>query len=357
MTGVAAEGTWNLTLHTPIGRLAAVVVLSSDDGVLRGVARDPGSDEEVPLRDIVLDGGRLTWAQTITKPMWLRLTFDVTISGDEMTGRSKAGRLPGSKVVGRRAVPVVAAAAGAGPSTPATPEAGPATAATPEAGPATAATAPGIGLPEEVAGVRIPRSDLVDETLSFARASLSEVLFHHVMRTFLFGSILHREETGTDYDDELTFLACLLHDLGVLRQYWTPEQRFEVDGADAAGSFLAARGLAAEKVDIVWDAIALHTVFGIALRKRPEIAIVSLGSGLDFAGIGYDIMPAGSIDAILSAFPRLGFKEEARANMIDMYTTKPAMHLHFPSLFQPGRVPGYQPPALVEMMLSTPFAT
>ncbi|MFG1610480.1 HD domain-containing protein [Actinoplanes sp. NPDC049265] len=322
------DGTWDLTLHTPIGKRQVVLDLSTDGGPLRGVARDTGSGEEVPLRDVVLDGDRLTWAQTITKPMWLHLTFDVIISGDEMRGRSKAGRLPGSKVVGRRTT--------AGRDS---------------------ADEPDVQLPAEIASVRIPRSELIDETVSYARKTLSEVLFNHVMRTFLFGSVLQREESVVEYDEELTFLACLLHDLGTLRQNWTPEQRFEVDGADAAGEFLAARGLTADRVEVVWDAIALHTVFGIALRKRPEIAIVSLGGGLDFAGIGYESMPDGSIDAVLSAYPRLAFKEEARTNMIDMYATKPAMNLHFPALFEPGRVPDFRPPFLVEMMMTTPFAS
>ena len=105
MTETSAEGTWNLVIDTPIGKQRATLQLSTQDGVLRGVARDQRHGEEVPLTDLVLDGHRLTWAQSITKPMRLNLSFDVTIDGDEMTGRSKAGRLPGSKVTGRRAAP------------------------------------------------------------------------------------------------------------------------------------------------------------------------------------------------------------------------------------------------------------
>jgi hypothetical protein len=41
------------------------------------------------LRDILLEGNRLTWAQSITKPMRLNLTFDVTIDGDQIHGTSK----------------------------------------------------------------------------------------------------------------------------------------------------------------------------------------------------------------------------------------------------------------------------
>lgn len=112
MAPISAEGTWNLVIDTPIGKQRAILELSTHDGALRGVARDQRHGEEVALTDLVLDGNRLTWAQSITKPMRLNLTFDVTMDGDEMTGRSKAGRLPGSKVTGYRVAPDSSGAAG-----------------------------------------------------------------------------------------------------------------------------------------------------------------------------------------------------------------------------------------------------
>jgi hypothetical protein len=102
---VSVEGTWNLVIDTPIGQQRIALQLSTTDGVLHGVARDQRHAEQVELTDIALDSNRLTWAQSITKPMRLNLTFDVTVKGDEMTGRSKAGRLPGSRVTGHRVVP------------------------------------------------------------------------------------------------------------------------------------------------------------------------------------------------------------------------------------------------------------
>jgi hypothetical protein len=102
---MSVEGTWNLVIDTPIGKQKAVVELSIKDGNLHGVARDQMHGEQVELVDLVLDGRRLTWAQSITRPLRLNLTFDMTVDGDEMTGRSKAGRLPSSKVIGHRAAP------------------------------------------------------------------------------------------------------------------------------------------------------------------------------------------------------------------------------------------------------------
>ncbi|MFH8738744.1 MULTISPECIES: hypothetical protein [unclassified Streptomyces] len=97
---MSVEGTWDLSVSTPIGKIKAVVELLRQDGVLSGAAH--GTGEEVPLSDIALDGDRLTWKQTVTKPLRLNLAFAVTISGDTLTGTSKAGRLPASKVTGRR---------------------------------------------------------------------------------------------------------------------------------------------------------------------------------------------------------------------------------------------------------------
>ncbi|MFJ3816534.1 hypothetical protein [Streptomyces sp. NPDC090056] len=97
---MSVKGTWDLSVSTPIGRMKAVVELREQDAVLTGVAH--GAGEEVPLGDIVLDGDRLTWKQSITKPMRLDLAFDVTVGGDTLRGTSKAGRLPSSKVTGER---------------------------------------------------------------------------------------------------------------------------------------------------------------------------------------------------------------------------------------------------------------
>lgn len=47
----------------------------------------------------------MRWRQRVSKPMRLNLDFDVTIAGDEMTGVSRAGRLPRTQVTGTRIAP------------------------------------------------------------------------------------------------------------------------------------------------------------------------------------------------------------------------------------------------------------
>lgn len=101
---VDVTGSWDLTIRTPVGRQDVVVVIERDaDGTLGG--RAVGSAESVSLRDVAVDGDRLTWEQSITRPLRLTLRFDVTVTGDALTGRSTAGRLPSSRVTGRRGTP------------------------------------------------------------------------------------------------------------------------------------------------------------------------------------------------------------------------------------------------------------
>jgi hypothetical protein len=56
----------------------------------------------VPLVAIACDGPRVTWRQSVTRPMRLNLDFDVVAADGTLTGHSRAGRLPRTAVTGIR---------------------------------------------------------------------------------------------------------------------------------------------------------------------------------------------------------------------------------------------------------------
>ena len=93
------DGTWDVTITTPIGSLRPVYVF---DGVT-GTATL--GDETVDLVDLLVDGARATWRQSVRRPMRLHLAFDVTVDGDKLHGHSRAGRLPRTTVTGTRRPP------------------------------------------------------------------------------------------------------------------------------------------------------------------------------------------------------------------------------------------------------------
>lgn len=154
-------------------------------------------------------------------------------------------------------------------------------------------------------------------------------LRNHSLRSLLFGRTLAAQQgrqPDQDYDAELMFLIRVLHDTGLSEQANT-DQRFEVAGADFAARFLEDRGVTDHRVDIVWDAIALHTSPSLhespvfQRRRAPEIGVAQSGIGVDIVG-GPDQLPPGYSDRVHAAYPRHGgaravtdaIVEQARAN-------------------------------------------
>ncbi|WP_431910190.1 hypothetical protein [Micromonospora carbonacea] len=93
-------GSWDVSLKTPIGTLRATYVFAEADGVITGTAST--TSETVPLTTVVCDGSRVTWQQSVTRPMRLHLDFDVVVDDQTLSGHSRAGRLPRTAVTGVR---------------------------------------------------------------------------------------------------------------------------------------------------------------------------------------------------------------------------------------------------------------
>ena len=97
-------GTWDLQIATPVGRLKVSTSFQDTNNGIAGTAR--GHGETVALHDIFgipdANGERVTWTQSVTKPLRLTLAFDVVVNGDSLTGVSRAGRLPAAEVTGQR---------------------------------------------------------------------------------------------------------------------------------------------------------------------------------------------------------------------------------------------------------------
>ncbi|WP_431042890.1 HD domain-containing protein [Streptomyces sp. P1-3] len=151
-----------------------------------------------------------------------------------------------------------------------------------------------------------PRTEMALNAMRFAKGIEDPAIFNHSMRTYLYGRFLG-EQRGLrpdhDYDDELLFLGCVLHDAG-LSPEGNGDQRFDLDGADVAARFLTEQGVSSERVEVVWDAIALHLTYEVAMRKRPEIALVTSGAGYDL-GVEGPALPDGYADRVHAVLPRL----------------------------------------------------
>jgi predicted hydrolase (HD superfamily) len=160
----------------------------------------------------------------------------------------------------------------------------------------------------DIAGISVPDSRIAREAAELIRDETTDLLFTHSLRVYYFAS-LRGQAREMSWDAELLYVAALFHDLGLVHAYSSTAERFEIDGANAAREFLTEYEVSSESVLAVWDAIALHTTFGIPRYKRPEVSLLQAGVDVDVLGRGLDEIAPESLDEVLGAYPRMDFKE------------------------------------------------
>lgn len=212
---------------------------------------------------------------------------------------------------------------------------------------------------------------LLRSALAFTRAHSTPTSYNHVLRSWLFAVLIAPRipspsptdddnstttTTGLTIDPEVLGLATILHDLGwdtPANGLTSPDKRFEVDGANAAVTFLARtapsgwdvdgdqgdgprggngvlqpHGYHGRKTQQIWDAIALHTTGTLAFQKEPPVAAAAYGIWADFQGPEHTV-PAGVLgwdeyDGVVAALPRLGLMAEVKEIMCGLCVRKPA---------------------------------
>ena len=206
-----------------------------------------------------------------------------------------------------------------------------------------------------LAGIKVVDTLLIHDAIELARNFSEPYLFNHAMRSWLFG-VLIAERAKPAPDAELLAVSAILHDLGLTDRY-SAQERFEVDGANAARAFLNERGISAHHIQVVWDAIALHTTRSIALHKEPEVAMTHSGIAVDVIGAGLDRIPQDKVRAILAEFPRLLMKKQFQERLCAVVRQKPATS--YDNLLRDigmRYVVGYTAPTFADFLENAPFA-
>src|SRR5208282_4299676 len=174
-----------------------------------------------------------------------------------------------------------------------------------------------------IAGFRVPDSKLAQAATELVRDTETDLLFHHSSRVYYFGALAGLRQK-LKFDSELLYIGAMFHDMGLTEKYRTATERFEVDSANAARDFLRQHGIEQASIDVVWDAIALHTTPGIPRHKKPEVALVTAGVDMDVHGLGYHDVPDVQREAGLKAHPRGDhFKEKIIQTFYDGFGYRP----------------------------------
>jgi hypothetical protein len=129
------------------------------------------------------------------------------------------------------------------------------------------------------------------DAFALSHTQLPSAIFNHCARVYIYAQRTAYKSFPTfhcafrDYADipssKFIYMACMLHDIGATPEY-DGEQRFEIEGADAAVKVMQGHGASQAQLSSVWEAIALHTTPGISERISPMALCVRLGVTTDF---------------------------------------------------------------------------
>lgn len=158
---------------------------------------------------------------------------------------------------------------------------------------------------------REPDSELCRAALELCQEVSPPALTGHSLRTWLF-SALFASRDKVAYDEEVLYVACLLHDIGLTPEYWEKDPHahcFVVEGALAAERFCQERGVEAARAERIAEAIAAHINVHIPLECGPETHLLHEGVGLDAIGRGIRGVDPAAVASVVERYPRDGVVE------------------------------------------------
>lgn len=98
---MSADGSWSITINSPMGAQQATLTLSTEGGALSGSMASPQGTQD--FSGGTVDGDNLAWEVDMTQPMPMKLEITATVAGDEISGNVKLGAFGEASFSGSRA--------------------------------------------------------------------------------------------------------------------------------------------------------------------------------------------------------------------------------------------------------------
>ncbi len=98
---MAIDGTYNVTIETPMGAQTGTIIVKDEGGTLKGTFQSPRGSQDFTG---TADGEKAKWSLTVPSPMGgeITLTYDCTITATELTGSVQLGQFGTAPIKGTR---------------------------------------------------------------------------------------------------------------------------------------------------------------------------------------------------------------------------------------------------------------
>jgi hypothetical protein len=150
----------------------------------------------------------------------------------------------------------------------------------------------------------------------------SPALANHCSRSFVWAAAyaaLH----DVPYDGELLYVAAMLHDLGLVKQFDSHEVPFEDAGGHVAWVFGAGAGWPVARRTRLHEVIVRHMWDELDVTTDPVGHLLELATAVDISGRSPDRWPAAFRAEVVAALPRLSLADEFVACFAEQADRKP----------------------------------
>lgn len=153
----------------------------------------------------------------------------------------------------------------------------------------------------------IPDTKIITEASKIVKAAVSENIWNHSFRTFLYA-----DEFGfskeLQYSTEDLMLVALFHDIGLYEPYLIRGKSFQVGSSTALKEFLLSqKQVPKEKINPMMEAIDFHFQFKPRWDKGNLAGLLQVGAHMDVLGTKKSHLPKNIRNEIKRAYPKDSF--------------------------------------------------
>jgi hypothetical protein len=156
-----------------------------------------------------------------------------------------------------------------------------------------------------------------------ARRYCSPALLAHSVRSWAFALGFAEVEGIRGLDEELLYVAALLHDLGLVPEFDAVRVPFESAGGHVGWVLAAGAGWAPARRDRVVEVVERHMLPAVEAADDPEGHLLEIATGLDISGNRPDALPEPFLREVLAAHPRGALAAEFGACLVEQAARKP----------------------------------
>lgn len=156
-----------------------------------------------------------------------------------------------------------------------------------------------------LADIVIPDTPAARGALEVATAYCSPALLNHSVRAYLWAAA-YGAMNDVAFDAELLYVASMMHDIGLVKEFDSHTVPFEEAGGHVAWVFAAGAGWPVERRVRASEIVVRHMWDSVDPAWDPEGHLLELSTALDISGRRPEDFPRGSAPRCLRVTPGRG---------------------------------------------------